>query len=479
MKFRATGRDKNTGEHLEMTFEAPNAQAAFAAAEGRGIVVEAVNPVTAAPPPIPHPQHAAVPQYAPAPVYVQQPQYAAAPAPRKSIRAWAVLFVIGSLIMAAVSPAIGFMLAGLLVVLLIVYFIPGGATAVRGPLGVSPGRPVTTTLKLIFVGGLAIFIFALAGSSKERAESRKREAEQSAAMLAEQQKLTREANAKVDVLMADVRKQFQARNVAAGMNGVKSVLATPNAMNKADAQRISDAVALSKDAARVKTLLVAMSDEEFNAFSTTQKVPPAFDGVYPVVTDSIVALAKPLVATIGPERVALAKKQAQEEEQRKQEAVAAAARAEQAAAAARKAEADKTAAARAKFEKKMTETLHVGYTTYCAWSAKWSDKISDNQFLDKRANANWLVINMTIRNDDKKARTVPPIKLIDEDGREYDASTEGMMTEDAIGILQDLNPDVSKQGNVIFDVPKGRTYRLKLSGGYWSSDTGFIVLDIK
>jgi hypothetical protein len=176
---------------------------------------------------------------------------------------------------------------------------------------------------------------------------------------------------------------------------------------------------------------------------------------------------------------ALAKKRADEEQRRKQEAIAAAARDEEAAAAVRKADADAAAAARSKYEKKMGETLHVGYTAYCAWSAKWSDHISDNQFLDKRANANWLVINMTVRNDDKQARTVPPITLVDEQGREYEASAEAMMTDDAIGVLQDLNPDVSKQGNVVFDVPKGRTYRLKLSGGYWSTDTGFIDLDIK
>ena len=84
---------------------------------------------------------------------------------------------------------------------------------------------------------------------------------------------------------------------------------------------------------------------------------------------------------------------------------------------------------------------------------------------------------MTVRNDDRKARMVPPIKLIDEQGREYESSAAGTMIENSIGVLETLNPDVSKQGYVVFDVPKGRTYKLKLSGGYWSGETGYIRLE--
>jgi hypothetical protein len=50
-----------------------------------------------------------------------------------------------------------------------------------------------------------------------------------------------------------------------------------------------------------------MSDEDFKAFATNQRVPAVFDGVYPVVTEAIVALAKPLAVTIGPQRDELAR----------------------------------------------------------------------------------------------------------------------------------------------------------------------------
>lgn len=122
------------------------------------------------------------------------------------------------------------------------------------------------------------------------------------------------------------------------------------------------------------------------------------------------------------------------------------------------------------------ETLHIGYTSYCAWKSHWADRLSSNQFLNQRANASWLFVTMTVRNDDRKPRMIPPIQLLDEEGREYQSSGAATMIENSIGVLETLNPGVSKEGYIVFDVPKGRTYRLKVSGGYWSGDTGYIRL---
>lgn len=131
-------------------------------------------------------------------------------------------------------------------------------------------------------------------------------------------------------------------------------------------------------------------------------------------------------------------------------------------------------AKKAQTEKQMRETLNVGYTSYCVWRAWYSDRLSKNQFLNKRANAKWLFLDISVRNDDTKARMVPPFKLIDENGAEYEAAAEGMMIENAIGVLETLNPSVTKQGLVVFDVPENRKYRLKVSGGYWSGEDAFI-----
>ena len=63
-----------------------------------------------------------------------------------------------------------------------------------------------------------------------------------------------------------------------------------------------------------------------------------------------------------------------------------------------------------------------------------------------------------------KARIVPPFNLVDLSGKEYQRSSNAWSVEGSIGALKTLNPDVSKQGIIVFDVSKGRDYMLKVSG---------------
>jgi hypothetical protein len=121
------------------------------------------------------------------------------------------------------------------------------------------------------------------------------------------------------------------------------------------------------------------------------------------------------------------------------------------------------------------ESLHVGYMSYRVGNAKWSNRLSNNRFLDRRPNAAWMLIGLTVRNDDTKARMVPPLHLVDDRGREYDSSP--VLIDTAIDVLDTLNPGVSKTGYVAFDVPDDQDYRLKVSGGYWSGDDAYIRLD--
>jgi hypothetical protein len=103
--------------------------------------------------------------------------------------------------------------------------------------------------------------------------------------------------------------------------------------------------------------------------------------------------------------------------------------------------------------------------------------LSSNQFLNRSPNASFLFIELTVRNDDKKARTIPPFSLIDENGAEYEAAAGATMLDGSIGLIDDLNPGVSKQGFVVFDVPRSHSYRLKVDGGFWSSDSALIKLE--
>jgi TonB family protein len=124
----------------------------------------------------------------------------------------------------------------------------------------------------------------------------------------------------------------------------------------------------------------------------------------------------------------------------------------------------------------MGQNVHIGYMSYVVNGSWWSRRLSDNEFLDQRPDSLFLFVNLTARNNDSEARTIPPFKLIDEKGAEYETSSKAWIVEGSIGILHDLNPDVSTQGSVVFDVPIDHQYKLKLSGGYWSSDTALVVL---
>jgi RNA polymerase subunit RPABC4/transcription elongation factor Spt4 len=128
---------------------------------------------------------------------------------------------------------------------------------------------------------------------------------------------------------------------------------------------------------------------------------------------------------------------------------------------------------------KMGQSVSIGYTSYAVWKAYWSDKLSDNEFMNEAPNATYLFIKLTVRNDDKKARTIPPFKLYDENGAEYETTSKSWSVEGSIGMLEDLNPSVQKTGLIVFDVPKNHNYKLKVSGGYWSSDEAFIIIKTK
>lgn len=125
---------------------------------------------------------------------------------------------------------------------------------------------------------------------------------------------------------------------------------------------------------------------------------------------------------------------------------------------------------------KMEETVSIGYTSYVVWRARWADRLSNNQFLDQPPDASYLFLDITVRNDDTKARTIPPFKLIDENGAEYEPSSKAFAVEGSIGPLQSLNPSVQKQGTIVFDVPKERKYKLKVSGGFWSAADALIEI---
>jgi len=122
------------------------------------------------------------------------------------------------------------------------------------------------------------------------------------------------------------------------------------------------------------------------------------------------------------------------------------------------------------------DTVHIGYTTYVVWKCGWV--VSLPPYYDEKANAAFLLIDLTVRNDDTKPRSIPLFKLIDENGAEYEVCTKGL-GDQYIDVFDSLNPSVTKRGYIVFDVPTNHKYKLNVSGGYWSGGNALIVLSPK
>ncbi|MDL1982250.1 MAG: DUF4352 domain-containing protein [Deltaproteobacteria bacterium] len=122
------------------------------------------------------------------------------------------------------------------------------------------------------------------------------------------------------------------------------------------------------------------------------------------------------------------------------------------------------------------ERVHIGYISYVVRRSWWSNRFSDNQFINQEPDAKFLFVELTVRNNDKKARSIAPFTLIDEKGAEYETSNKAWAVEGSIGVLTSLNPNIKKQGFIVFDVPTEHRYKLKVSGGYWSSEDAFVQL---
>lgn len=129
----------------------------------------------------------------------------------------------------------------------------------------------------------------------------------------------------------------------------------------------------------------------------------------------------------------------------------------------------KTTSSEPKAQHKVGDDLRVGYWAYRCNAASWKTSIGSD-YLRQYPDAEFLVIDLSVLNNDKTASILPPLKLVDVEGRQYEESSKGMLIENSFGVLKSLNPGVSSHGYVVFDVPPGRAYALQVSGGLGSGE---------
>lgn len=119
----------------------------------------------------------------------------------------------------------------------------------------------------------------------------------------------------------------------------------------------------------------------------------------------------------------------------------------------------------------LNQRVNVGYWTYRVWSREWKDYVNIKNLYQKYPSYRFLRISIVVENNSREASNLPPIKLVDEDGNEYDREPIGL------NILERINPTLKKDGFIFFDVPSYRKYKLKVSGGFMSNEYAYIELD--
>ena len=129
-----------------------------------------------------------------------------------------------------------------------------------------------------------------------------------------------------------------------------------------------------------------------------------------------------------------------------------------------------------KTEYKIGDRLEVGYMAYRVKGIQWRKRLG-NAYFGKTANARYLIVKVQIKNQDTQNRLVPPFHLVDESGSTYDESADRMFLPEEAMLIQDLNPNVTKQAALVFDVPPDHHYSLNVSGGYWSSSDEKVKLN--
>ena len=122
----------------------------------------------------------------------------------------------------------------------------------------------------------------------------------------------------------------------------------------------------------------------------------------------------------------------------------------------------------------MGQIVKLGDTYYTVRKAWWADTLGRKYPYPARNS--FLFVQLTIRNAAQNFRGAGKFTLIDQENIEFDMAEEARELENAIRTLKRIQGGDKMEGVLVFDVPKGKTYRLQISGGMWSTGKAFINL---
>lgn len=121
------------------------------------------------------------------------------------------------------------------------------------------------------------------------------------------------------------------------------------------------------------------------------------------------------------------------------------------------------------------DVVRLRWTSYVVGESWWSDQIDVGGHSVYKPDARWLSITIGVRNTGKRPHQVPSFRLTDGKGATF-APTWILSGTGRLRDYEVLNPDVSTEGVLRFDVPDDRNYMLLVEDVDPSEDCAVIKL---
>ncbi|MCC7496777.1 MAG: DUF4352 domain-containing protein [Bryobacterales bacterium] len=125
---------------------------------------------------------------------------------------------------------------------------------------------------------------------------------------------------------------------------------------------------------------------------------------------------------------------------------------------------------------RMGELVVAGPLRYTVFDTEWKTQIGegDNAHFPKNR---YLIIHLSVTNSGGSLTQIPTMQLETADGNSTAEITEPLGVAGWVGILRQLRPADTLQGNVVFDVPMS-AYRLRVGSSADAIDEKTALIDI-
>jgi hypothetical protein len=126
---------------------------------------------------------------------------------------------------------------------------------------------------------------------------------------------------------------------------------------------------------------------------------------------------------------------------------------------------------------RMGEKVQVGPLIYNVFETKWQAQIGEGTQA-RMPSHRFLILHLTVVNSGAAPTSVPALRLSDDSGRNYDESMDGQGIPLWLGMIRNLKPANTLEGNAVFDV-EPKSYKLKLDDGAESGNIMMVDLPLQ